>query len=240
MICINSVSGGGRSTVPDGFTERITEAAVKKIDIDRWNRKDIYNFFSSGMNPYYSVTVNVDVTDVYDYAKREGLSVYGTMIWAVSGAANSVENFRYKVVDGELWLVDRREPSFTIMPAGEETFRYLMVERGNDPHDFCRRMREKSEAQKLFINLEDEKGDLIFISSVPWVEITAICGMRERDVNGRYDDMTPHISWGRFVERDGRRYVNMVLEVNHRAVDGIHIGRFAKEFERIASELKTI
>ena len=41
----------------------------------------------------------------------------------------------------------------------------------------------------------------------------------------------PRISWGKYVERGGRRELGMSVEVNHRLVDGLHLGRFVQALE---------
>ena len=73
---------------------------MRKIDPNTWPRRDIFDFFSKISNPFYSVTFNVDVTEAYAYAKRSGLSFYYALVYLVTRAINSVEAFRYALVDG--------------------------------------------------------------------------------------------------------------------------------------------
>lgn len=58
------------------------------------------------------MTFNVDVTEAYAYAKPSGLSFYYALVYLVTKAINSVEAFRYGIVDGKLVLFDERSPSF--------------------------------------------------------------------------------------------------------------------------------
>ena len=67
---------------------------MKKIDMKSWERRELYEFFSGMSWPFYSVTFQVDVTEVYQYAKREGLSFYYALVWLCTKACNQVENFR--------------------------------------------------------------------------------------------------------------------------------------------------
>lgn len=48
---------------------------------------------------------------------------------------------------------------------------------------------------------------------------------------------SPRVAWGRYVEENGRKTLGLSLEVSHRLIDGLHIGRFAQELERLISEL---
>ena len=40
------------------------------------------------------------------------------------------------------------------------------------------------------------------------------------------DDCIPRVSWGKFVERDGRWDMAMTLEVHHALVDGAQVGAY--------------
>ena len=60
------------------------------------------------------------------------------------------------------------------------------------------------------------------------MELTALTNERDADP----DDAAPRIAWGRYAERDGRLMLGLSLEVNHRLIDGVHIGRFAQALER--------
>ena len=48
----------------------------KIINYGQWPRRELFEFFSRVSNPFYSVTFNLDVTRVYEYAKANGLSFY--------------------------------------------------------------------------------------------------------------------------------------------------------------------
>ena len=66
---------------------------MKKIDTERWERRELYDFFSGMSQPFYSVTFQVDVTELYQYVKQKGLSFYHALVWLCTKAANRVENF---------------------------------------------------------------------------------------------------------------------------------------------------
>ena len=44
------------------------------IDIDNWNRKEHFQFFSKFDEPFFGVTVKVDCTTAYKKAKENGLT----------------------------------------------------------------------------------------------------------------------------------------------------------------------
>ena len=206
---------------------------MKKISLDTWKRREIFEFFSKMSDPFYSVTFNLDVTEVYGYAKQNGLSFYYAMVYLVTKAINRVEAFRYALVDGELVLFDERIPSFTDLKTGSESFHIVTMPCEGDIAEFCREAKHRSTAQTGFLESEKEGADLIFISCLPWVELTSLTNERDFDP----DDAIPRVAWGKFAERDGRKVLGMSLELNHRFTDGVHIGLFADALQNLIKEL---
>lgn len=206
---------------------------MRKVDKDTWSRRDIFDFFSKISNPFYSVTFNVDVTDAYAYAKRSGLSFYYAMVYLVTKAINSVEAFRYAIVDGELVLLDERSPSFTDLKKGSESFHIVTMPCEGDIAEFCHEAKRRSAVQTTFLSVDEEGADLIYFSCLPWIELTALTNERDFDP----DDAIPRVSWGKFHERDGRKILGMSLELNHRFTDGVHIGKFADALEKLIEQL---
>ena len=206
---------------------------MRKIDPNTWPRRDIFDFFSKISNPFYSVTFNVDVTEAYAYAKRSGLSFYYVLVYLVTRAINSVEAFRYALVDGELVLLDERSPSFTDLKKGSESFHIVTMPCKGDIAEFCFDAKRRSAEQTTFLSTDKEGVDLIYFSCLPWIELTALTNERDFDP----DDAIPRVSWGKFHERDGRKILGMSLELNHRFTDGVHIGKFAEALEKLISEL---
>ena len=89
---------------------------------------------------------------------------------------------------------------------------------------FCAAAKTRSEAQAHFLDQDDKELDaLIYFSCTPWFDLTALTNERDFDRN----DNIPRIAWGKYVPNGaGRETLGMSVEVNHRFLDGIHLGRF--------------
>ncbi len=222
-----------QASVSRDTTAPILVSNMRKVNKDTWSRREIFDFFSKISNPFYSVTFSVDVTEAYACAKRSGLSFYYALVYLVTKAINSVEAFRYGIVDGELVLFDERSPSFTDLKKSSESFHIVTMPCVGDIADFCFDAKRRSTGQTTFLSVDKEGADLIYISCLPWVELTALTNERDFDP----DDAIPRISWGKYYERDGRKILGMSLELNHRFTDGVHIGKFAEALENLISEL---
>ena len=134
----------------------------RNISWESWPRKPIFDFFSPMSHPFYAVTFTVDVTELVDWCRRTGCSFYCAMVYFSTKALNSVEAFRYYTAGGDLFLLDRRIPSFTDLHPGYELFHIVTLDCGDDPVDFCRRAKAKSAAQTTFLDQASETADLIY------------------------------------------------------------------------------
>jgi chloramphenicol O-acetyltransferase type A len=77
------------------------------IEIVGWIRKDHYRFFSQFEEPFYGVTVSIDCTAAYQHAQKLGISFFQYYLYQALKAANGIENFRYRIVNREVYLFNR-------------------------------------------------------------------------------------------------------------------------------------
>lgn len=198
------------------------------LDRAAWPRREVYDFFSRIDDPFYMVTFQTDVTAVREYTKRNNLSFYYAMVYLCTAACNAVPAFRQVIRSGQVWELEARSPSFTDLHPGSEVFHIVTMPCAGSLAEFCRAAAEKSAAQTAFLDQQGESDALIYFSCLPWVELTALTNERDHDP----DDSVPRIAWGRYTAQDGRLKLGLSLEVNHRLIDGVHIGQFAQALER--------
>ena len=193
------------------------------IDRAAWPREGHYRFFEPMSNPIFALTFPVDVTNLRSYVKQRGLSFYTALVFLVTKSLEDVEAFRLRDRGGTIVRHDRLVPSFTDLKPGSDLFYIVTLEAGDDLADFCRRAKARSAAQEAFITSGDwDEDQLVYFTCLPWFPITALTN--ERDVDP--SDTIPRVAWGHWEERDGRTMLSLSLELNHRLLDGCHVGQF--------------
>ena len=202
------------------------------VDKAAWPRRELFDFFSPMSQPFFSVTFRRDVTRLYAFAKENRLSFYYALVYLCTQALNQVEAFRYALRGEDLVLFDRRIPSFTDLKPGTETFHIVTLPMEEDLRSFCAAAKAKSAAQTTFLDQEDSL-DLIYYTCLPWVELTALTNERDFDP----DDAVPRIAWGKYAQEGDRKALHISLELNHRFVDGLHVGRFHQELTKLIEAL---
>ena len=212
---------------------------MKKMDYEKWPRKEIYEFFRPLSMPFYNVCFQMDVTALYDFVKRNAIPFYPAMIWACDEALNSIEAFRYSMKDGELILYEKRHPSFTDLKKGSEIFHIVTMRHIEDIREFCLEAKRRSNVQEKFIDMEQESDDLIYYSCLPWLDITSLSN--EHDLRKEsLDDSVPRIAWGKIRDEGQRKTLTLSVEVNHRFIDGYHISEFARKLGECMDSLDTV
>lgn len=202
------------------------------VDRAAWPRRELFDFFSAMSQPFYSVTFRQDVTRLYAFAKENRLSFYHSLVCLCTKAVNQVEAFRYALRGEDLVLFDRRNPSFTDLKPGAENFHIVTLPMEEDIRSFCAAARARSAAQVSFLDQEDSL-DLIYFTCLPWVEMTGLTNERDFDP----DDAVPRIAWGKYAGEGGRKVLHISMELNHRFVDGLHVGRFHEALSEMIEAL---
>ncbi len=219
---------------------------MEKIDLSTWSRRAQWEHFSEMGFPFYHVSFYADVTAVRDWAVLHETSFYYAMCYLVTASMNDVENFRYRIRGGEVWLIDRCHPCMTVMRPGSTDFQNLTCRMQPDIGAFCRRasmlwQRECAQPrheEDFFVGDTDiPQDEVCFLTSLPWIHTTEISSERSLDP----DDSIPCAGWGRYrnkfrTDRRESLRLNITVDVNHRLIDGWHIGAFARRLEeRIAA-----
>lgn len=194
---------------------------MRIIDLEHWDRREHYKMFSAQTFPFFGVTFPLDVTRLYDYTKRNHISFYYSLAYLTAKAMEPIENFHYRIRGGQVVCVDELIPSFTDLHTGSELFHIVSLPAGDDLPAFCRKAKEVSERQTTLLSGED-RDEYIFISCLPWFDLTG--AMNDRNLDP--DDSFPRVVWGKYTEQDGRKMLHYSIEVNHRLMDGLHIGKF--------------
>lgn len=192
------------------------------ISMEKWPRAEVFQFFSGLDNPFFSVTFTVDVTNLKQYSKTNRLSFYYALVYLCAKALDRVDAFHYTIHDGALCRLETRWPSFTDLKPGSEQFHIVSMPCEGSLSDFCQNAKARSLAQTEFIRMDIEGEWLFYCSCLPWLPLTALTDERPPDP----DDAIPRLSWGKYTEQNGRYTLGMSMTLNHRFVDGYHIGQF--------------
>ncbi|MET2869090.1 tetratricopeptide repeat protein [Exiguobacterium profundum] len=195
---------------------------MKKIEIETWARRKHFEFFKAFDAPHFNVTANVDVTNLYTYAKESNQSFFKLFLYGAVRSANAIPELRYRIRGEEVVEHEVVHPSFTVM-LDEDVFNFCAATFNEDLPTFLQEVTTRMEqAGDEVVVGDEEPDDLLYITSVPWITFTSIM----HPTHQQQHDSVPRIAWGKF-ERQGERLVMpLSVQAHHALVDGVHIGKY--------------
>jgi chloramphenicol O-acetyltransferase type A len=201
-----------------------------KIDIQNWSRKDYYTYFGSFDDPFFGVVVNVDCTAAYDYCKKHGVSFFLYYMYESIKAVNMVENFRLRLIDGEIYLFDLVHPSTTV-GREDNSFGFALFEYKDTFEAFAINAKERIAEVQTYEGLRIEENtsrvDVVHCTTVPWFSFTGV--KHEKSI--RNGDSIPKFAYSKFFEQEGRKLLPVSINAHHGLVDGYHVARYLELFQ---------
>lgn len=208
---------------------------MKYLNIDKWNRKEHFRHFNELSDPYFGVTVDVDVTDAFAYAKKTKTPFFVVYLHACMRAINQIENFKYRIVaDDKIVIYDIIHASATIIRE-DNTFGFSFINFSDSLEMFYQNFKAEKErilnSTNLYPTLNTE--DCIYCSAMPWINFS---GHKEPSKGVR--ESVPKLAFGRYKEKQGRLQMPVAILVNHALMDGYHVGLFFKEYQKMLEGYK--
>ncbi len=203
---------------------------MKIIDIENWNRKEHFEFFSKMTSPFFGITAEVECTKTYQFAKDNGISFFATYLHKSMLAVNAVEELKLRMVQNQVMLYDKVDAGATISRA-DGTFAFIFVAFSENFETFNAALQKEIEEVQnsvgLRLNDDDTKTALIRHSTLPWVQFTSIL----HPTNFNKQDSVPKITFGKMFSRDGKKYMPVSVEAHHGLADGYPIAKYFSEFQ---------
>ncbi len=207
----------------------------QKLDIENWNRKEHFMFFKQMEEPFFGITTNIDCSIAYQNSKKLEVSFFNYYLYKTLIAVNKTENFRYRIIDDEVFIFDKINASATIMRE-DKTFGFSFIEFHKDLKVFSENtLKEIDRVQNTtgLFTREFPLENLIHFSTIPWTNFSSLSHAR----SFTFPDSCPKITFGKMtVSKSGKRKMAMSIHVHHGLVDGYHVGEFVTLFQKLMNE----
>lgn len=202
----------------------------QKLNLETWNRKEHFLFFKQMEEPFFGVTITVDCTKAYEKAKEIGVSFFTFYLHKTLVAVNSIEPFRYRILNDEVYIFDRIDVSSTILRE-DKTFGFSQIAFSEYLNEFAENTKNEiariQSTTGLFTREYSE--NLIHFSALPWINFTSFSHAR----SFTWPDSCPKISFGKMVDENSKKTMSMSIHVHHGLMDGYHVGEFIELFQKL-------
>ena len=202
---------------------------MQHIDVETWDRREYFQAYLGADFPYINVGANIEVTNLLAFSNRAKLSSYLTMVHSAHRVAETMENFRYRILDGRPVIIENMDLSFTHIPEGTDLFVNVTMGCVDDLLIFHERAKAQIAAQGTAPGFDALAGrcDIIGYSAVPWIEYIHVV----RTIAKLGVTSSPKITWGKYFKRGNRVMMPFSVQVHHGLMDGIHVGRYFKQVQ---------
>lgn len=209
---------------------------MQVIPYEEWERKEHCEFYNYVDIPFYSFTASIDLTNFMQYCKKEDIPFYYGMIYATVTVMNRLEDFRYRLRGDKVILHDKLEPSFTDMMEGSRLHKICKCPLEGTLKEFAYKAKQAAKEQVHFFpsSEEESRDDYVYITSMPWLNYTS----GDNTLSLNKEDFIPRVSWGKYAEEEGKILMPYSVQVNHRAIDGIHIGELYQNLQEYLDILR--
>lgn len=210
---------------------------MKKINLDTWNRKEHFEFFSNFDDPFFGIVSDVECTRAYNISKAKNISFFSFYLHKAIIAINEIEEFRSRIIDNDIVVYDEIHASATI---GREdgTFGFSFIPFNKDFEVFNKILHNEIDRVHNTIGLaetEDTKRkDVVHFSAVPWFKFTGLTHARSFNI----PDSIPKISFGKTTKAEKQTFMPVSIHGHHGLIDGLHVGKYLDLFQELMNGKK--
>lgn len=204
-----------------------------EISFNEWPRGQMFYYFSKMAPTSYSLTVDIDVTDLMVYLKDKGKKFFPTYLWLVTKCVNMQQEFKIAYEGEKLGFYDVLTPLYASFHEDDKTFSMMWTEYSDNYEKFY----------ESYLNNQSNFGmnhgvisqpetppppNAYTISSVPWITFKHFA-VHNHD-NKPY--FFPSIEAGKICENSGRKLLPLSMTCHHATTDGYHIRKFLDDLDR--------
>lgn len=209
--------------------------AFTKIDLDNWNRKEVFEHFIE-QKTTYSATHEINIETALHFVKENNYKFYPLFIYAVLRVINSNYLYRMDFNDqGELGFYDSSRAFYSIFDNKTELFSnidtedtYTFAEFHRDYLDDVAKYRDTG---KLFLKQPIPK-NVVNISMIPWASFTGF----NLNIGNNDNYLLPIVTASKFQKRSDGIKLPVSFQVHHAVCDGYQTAQFFNKLQEILNE----
>lgn len=201
-----------------------------KIDTQTWNRKESYFNFLNNVPCTYSMTVNLDITNLMKIVKKNKYKFFPLILYAISQIVNKHKEFRMDLdEDKNVGYYDYSNPCYTVFNNKTETITNVWTEHNTDLEIFLQSYNDDMATYQN--NIQHSKPlnakNYFNVSCIPWTSFTGF----NLNLQKGYDFLSPIFTIGKYFSDGNKILMPLAIQVHHAVCDGFHLSRFINELQ---------
>lgn len=209
-----------------------------KIDMQDWNRKEIYDHYLTSVPCTYSMTINLDITNLLSAVKQEGLKFFPVILYGITHIVNKHAEFRMDLDQEKcVGYYSHSNPCYTVFHSEAETFTNVWTEYNVDFNVFLENYRvDMLTFQNDFEHSKPLADNNVFnVSCIPWSNFTGF----NLNLKQGYDYFPPIFTIGKYFSDTKKTLLPLAIQVHHAVCDGFHLSRFINDLQKWADSFQS-
>ena len=203
------------------------------IDFQSWPRSQIFYYFSKIAPTGYSMTVNMDVTNLRKNLKEANLKFFPAYLWLVTRNLNQQIEFKIAEKDGVLGYYDTLTPLYANFHEDDHTFSLMWTDYTDSFLQFYQAYAENKNSFGHVHGILSQPQtpppeNAYTISCVPWISFTHFA-VHSYENKAYY---FPSVEAGKFFQQDDRILMPFSVTCHHAATDGYHVKCFLESLQK--------
>ena len=204
-----------------------------QINRQTWKSNQYFENYMASQTSF-SMTVDIDITDLYEFLKEHHYKLYPALIFMTTKVVNNHIEFRTTFnSENKLGYWSKMLPSYTIFDSVSKEFYVRWLEECSSFKEFHKLYLEKQEDsyEKNDFSEEDMPENCIAISMIPWQSFTGF----NLNINNNTNYLLPITTFGKHYIREDKRWLPVSIQVHHAVCDGYHASLFIEELQQLAN-----
>ncbi len=201
------------------------------INIENWPRRELFWYFSKMAPTGYSLTVNSDITALYNQVKSAKIKFFPVYLWLVTKCLNEQTEFKISSKDDILGYYDTLTPLYASFHDDDKTFSLMWTEFNSDfkvfYDNYIENIKQYGSKHGVLCQPGTPPPNSYTVSCVPWISF-------EHFAVHSYDSKPyyfPSIEAGKFFEDNDKVYMPLSITCHHATTDGWHVNKFLKRLQ---------
>ncbi len=209
---------------------------MNAFDIESWNRKKQYEFFKTYEDPFFNITANLDITNLYNYCKNQDLSFSLGCLYVAVNCVNEITEFKLRLKNGKVYEFDEIHIGSTILN-DDNTFSFCNFENQASILEFDKKGKNLIAEHKEGLKFEPKEAaiDVVHCTTLPWVSFTGFKHARNGDEGSKG---IPKIVFGKMFSENEIKNIPFSVEVHHALMDGYHVALLFGKMQQFIDDLQ--
>lgn len=208
------------------------------IDMQTWQRRDYFYYFTKMMPTGFNVNVDVDITATYDTAKAAGYRFFPVYLHLITRLISEQPEFMIAQRGEQLGHYDHLTPAYSLFHENDHTISGIWTAYDTDLVTFNAHYmtdKERYSSQHGAVAKPDQPENAYMINMNPWLHFNNYTPL---SFNG-LPNYLPVIEAGKYVIENDRRVMPVSFTIHHAVADAWHVSHFFEKLQRALNTPET-